>query len=314
MVSVCKDGDVQAFVASGLGGAHAGLLLNVMQACPVEKMPAVWVDAVRTQLASPDEAVRARAMRLVAARRIEPLAGGLARIAADASVSPAQRLEALDALVLVRPALDPPVFAWLTSQLDRHLPAPVRQQAAGILAQAWPHRCAAGGLAESQVATADTFVLPRIVTAFDRGTSAAVGTALVRALERSTDRLDVLSEHDLAARLAKFPEPVPTSAAPLMLALRQRQNARLKRLESIDAGLGRAATSTQDDASSSERRRARPVMPLASKARRSGPTSATSARSAPATTSSRRSCTRAQALPASTRPGAYARRRARTPA
>ena len=66
-----------------------------------------------------------------------------------------------------------------------------------------------------------------------------MGTALVKALEQSTDRLDVLSERDLAARLAKFPEPVPTSAAPLMLALRQRQNARLKRLESIDAGLGR---------------------------------------------------------------------------
>jgi len=75
MISVCKDDDVQAFVASGLGGAHTALLLNVVQACPVEKMPARWVDALRSQLASPDEAVRAQAMRLVATRRIESLAG-----------------------------------------------------------------------------------------------------------------------------------------------------------------------------------------------------------------------------------------------
>jgi putative heme-binding domain-containing protein len=199
-------------------------------------VPAVWIDALRTQLASADQDVRARAVRLVAARRIEPLAGDLARMASDPSETASQRFEAMDALVLVRPALDADAFAWLTSELDKAQPAPVRQRAAGILAQAALTDAQLIALAETQVAVADTFVLPRIVTAFDRSTSAAVGTALVKALERATDRLDVLSERDLATRLAKFPEPVPSSAAPLMLALRQRQNARLKRLESIDAG------------------------------------------------------------------------------
>ena len=178
-------------------------------------------------------------MRLVATRRIESLAGDLARMATDATAPQAQRFEAMHALVLVRPALTSDAFDWLASQLGKDQPAPVRQQAAAILAQAALTDAQLVAIAETHVATADAFLLPRIVTAFDRSTSAAVGTALVKALERSTDRLDVLSERDLAARLAKFPEPVPTSAAPLMLALRQRQNARLKRLESIDAGLGR---------------------------------------------------------------------------
>lgn len=247
MVSVCRDGDVQAFVAAGLGGRGDGrlgeaalpVLFDVVQACPVAKMPDVWVEAVRVQLGSGDEAVRARAMRLVAARRIEALAGDLAGIASDASAPLAQRFDAMEALVLVRPALEPAAYAWLRSQLATTQPAPIRQQAAGILAQAALTDPQLITLAETEVAAADAFVLPRLVTAFDRTTSAAVGTALVRALERSTDRLDVLSERDLAARLARFPEPVPTSAAPLMLALRQRQNARLKRLESIEAGLGR---------------------------------------------------------------------------
>ena len=239
MVSVCKDGAVQTFVAAGLAGARASLLMDVMQGCPVDKVPGAWVDALRPQLASPDPMVRARAMRLVAARRIEPLAGDLARMALDAAAPPAQRFEAMDALVLVRPALDAASFDWLVSQLDKAQPAPLRQQAAGILAQAALTDTQLVALATTQVAVADAFVLPRLVTAFDRSTSPAVGSALVKALEQSTDRLDVLSERDLAMRLAKFPEPVPSSAAPLMLALRQRQAARLKRLESIDAGLGR---------------------------------------------------------------------------
>lgn len=239
MVSVCKDGDVQRFVADGLAGPRASLLLDVMQSCPVGKVPDVWVEALRTRLAAGDPATRARVMRLVAARRIEPLAPDLARLATDAAAPVAQRFDALDALVLVRPALDEATFTWLSSQLDKAQPAPVRQQAAGILAQATLTDAQLVILADTQVATADAFVLPRIVTAFDRSTSAAVGTALVRALERSTDRLDVLSERDLATRLAKFPEPVPTQAAPLMLAMRQRQNARLKRLEQVDASLVR---------------------------------------------------------------------------
>lgn len=241
MVSVCRDGDVQQFVAQRLqgGASRTALLFDVMQACPVEKVPAVWVDALRARLTSGDADTRARAMRLVAARRIEPLAADLSRLALDAAAPDAQRFEAMDALVLVRPALEPAAFAWLTSRLGKAEAAPVRQQAAGILSQATLTDAQLVALADGHVASADAFLLPRIVTAFDRSTSVDVGTALVRALERATDRLDVLSERDLAARIAKFPEPVPTTAAPLMLALRQRQNARLRRLESIDAGLGR---------------------------------------------------------------------------
>lgn len=239
MLSVCKDDEVQRLVAGGLRGARASLAAEIIGSCPVAKMPPAWVEALRAQLASPDAAARTRATRLVAARRVEVLAGDLARIAADPAVSQSQRFEAMDALILVRPTIDDGTFAWLTGQLDKAQPAPSRQQAAGILAQAALTDTQLIALADGQIATADAFVLPRLVSAFDRSTSAVVGTALVKALERSTDRLDVLSEPDLAARLSKFPEPVARSAAPLMLALRQRQNARLKRLESIDAGLGR---------------------------------------------------------------------------
>ena len=244
MISVCRDDDLQAFVADRLRlpAAQAGrtlMLLDVVQGCGVEKVPAAWIEALRVGLGSGDGAVRSRVMRLIAARRIEPLAADLARLADDPAAPVAQRFEALDALVLVRPALAPASFDWLTAQLDKGQPAHVRQQAAGILAQATLSEAQLITLAGTQVAGADAFLLPRIVAAFDRSSSAAVGMALVKALEGATDRLDVLSERDLAARLAKFPEPVPSAAAPLMLALRQRQNTRLRRLEQIDATLAR---------------------------------------------------------------------------
>ncbi|MCC6165091.1 MAG: HEAT repeat domain-containing protein [Acidobacteria bacterium] len=239
MVSVCRDDDVQRLIAADASGVRAAIVSEVIRSCPVAKMPPIWVEALRRQMASTDAEVRARAIRLVAARRIEALAGDLALMVADSSLPQSQRFEAMDALILVRPGIDEPTFGWLTSRLDASQPAPVRQQAAGVLAQGALTDAQLVALAERQLANADAFVLPRLVAAFDRSTSEQVGDALVKALARSTDRLDVLSEPDLAARLAKFPEPVGRSAAPLMLALRQRQNARLKRLESIDGGLGR---------------------------------------------------------------------------
>lgn len=237
MVGVCRDPQVQQLVADGLRRSRAGLMLDVMQGCAMEKLPAAWVEALRDQLATGDDATRRRVMRLVAARRIDALVDDLWRLADDGASPTAQRLEALDALVLVRPGLAPQAVSWLSAHLTDQQPAPVRQQAAGIISQARLSDAQLMALARQHVATADAFVLPRLVAAFDHSSDVAVGSALVQALERATDRLDVLSERDLALRLSKFPEPVPTRAAPLILALRQRQNARLKRLQSIDASL-----------------------------------------------------------------------------
>lgn len=237
MIGVCRDAEVQRLVADGVRGRRAALMLDVMQGCAVEKLPAVWVEALRAQLTAAPEATRGPVLRLVASRRVQALLADVARIADDGAAPATRRLEALDALVLMRPELPPPSFSWLTSQLSDAEPAPIRQQAAGILSQASLSEAQLISLARQHIGQADAFVLPRLVTAFDRTTSVAVGTALVEALERATDRLDVLSERDLAVRLARFPEPVPARAAPLLVALRQRQNARLKRLEAIDATL-----------------------------------------------------------------------------
>ncbi|HTV02916.1 MAG TPA: PVC-type heme-binding CxxCH protein [Luteitalea sp.] len=245
MVGVCRDAAVQQFVATELrtaavtGSSRLRVLTDVLKGCPGEKVPPAWIEALRPLLSSTNGAVRTAALDVVAARRIAPLAADLARIAAAPARPAAQKLEVLGALVLVQPAIDASSFEWLTARLAKTEPAHLRQQAAGILAQAALTDPQLVTLAKTHVASADAFLLPRIVAAFDRATSVEVGVALVEALEKSTDRLDVLSERDLTARLAKFPAPVPDRAKPLLLAMRQRQNARLQRLETMAAGLGR---------------------------------------------------------------------------
>jgi putative heme-binding domain-containing protein len=111
--------------------------------------------------------------------------------------------------------------------------------AAKILVQAELTDAQLVTLAREQVAQADVFLLPRLVEAFEGSTSAPVGTALVSALQTSTERLENLSEEDLRALFMKYPAPVQTAAEPVMAALRQRHQERVTRLQAVAATLGK---------------------------------------------------------------------------
>jgi len=82
-------------------------------------------------------------------------------------------------------------------------------------------------------------VLGRLVEAFTGNTSAAVGRALVGALLGRPERLDSLSEKDLAALLRGYPADVQPDAARALSAVRARQAERLARLQSVEATLVR---------------------------------------------------------------------------
>ena len=245
MIGACGDTSLQAFVAQRLGGAtpiataRHDLLLDVVEACPVTDLPPAWVAALRARLHDTDPAVRAHALRVVAARRVAAVADDLAALASAPATPVAQRLDAFEALVLTRPTLSEAQFAWLAARLDARQQAPVRQQAARILAQASPTEAQLVTIARRHVAGADAFLLPRLVEVFDGSRSAVVGAALVAALASALDRADVLSERDLGAVLGGFPPAVVTSATPLLVAIRQRQAARLTRLTTLEASLGR---------------------------------------------------------------------------
>src|SRR5690606_6357137 len=93
-------------------------------------------------------------------------------------------------------------------------------------------------LANNQIRNADLFLLPSLVDAFQGNKNPEVGTALISALNNSTDRLDNLSEQDLRSLFDSFPEPVQASAKPLLATLHQRHADRLARLQELEDKLG----------------------------------------------------------------------------
>lgn len=249
MVSFCQEAPIQQLVATRLAASSAPAarrltLLDVMQACPVKELPAAWVAQLERQLGTGDAALRARVLRLIEARNVVALHPQLAALVADASAPVAVRLEALSSLSTGRRPLGDAELALVTAHLAPAHEPTLRQRAARILTQAGLSDTQLVALARDHVTAADAFLLPRLVEAFTGNTSVAVGRALVTALQSSPDRLDSLSEEDVAALFARFPAEVQPAAADLLATLRGRQAERLARLQQVEATLGRGDIDT----------------------------------------------------------------------
>ena len=216
--------------------------------------------------------------------------------------------------MLVRPALDAPAFAWLTSQLDKAQPAPVRQQAAGILAQAALTDAQLVTLAETQIADGRHLrpASPRhgVRPQHERGGG--------RRAREGAGAVHRQARRAVGARPRGAPREVPRARAD------QRRTADAR----AAAAAERAAEAAGVDRRGSRRRRHRRRAPIVLRQGdvrhlSRGGLAGRGVRARPqqhrrdpsrATTSSRRSSTRARASRASTRRGACARRPARTPA
>lgn len=249
MISFCREAPIQQLVATRLAAsatppARRMALLDVVQACPVKELPVPWVTQLETQLRTGDATLRARVLRLIEARNVTALHPQLAAIVADTSAPVSFRLEALGSLSIGRRPLGDAEMQLVTAHLASSHDPTVRQRAARILTQAGLTDAQLVALARDHVAGADAFLLPRLVDAFAGTTSVPVGRALVAALQVSPDRLDSLSEDDVAAIVAAYPAEVQPDATRLMQTLRARQAERLARLQAVEATLGRGDIDT----------------------------------------------------------------------
>lgn len=244
MVTFCAEQSVQQLVATRLARPDAPSaarlrLLSVMQTCPTKELPSTWVAQLAARLQDDDPQVRTRVLRVIEARSVAALQPQLRAIVDDTAAPIAFRLESLSSLVIGGRPLGAPQFQLATTHLAATHDPPLRQLAARILTQAALSDEQLVSLARDQVATADGFLLPRLVEAFSGNTNADVGRTLVTALLVSPDRLDNLSEDDLKALLDGFPAEIQPEATRLMTALRMRQSERLARLQEVEATLGR---------------------------------------------------------------------------
>ncbi|MBO0933863.1 PVC-type heme-binding CxxCH protein [Fibrella aquatilis] len=237
LVAFSSNAAMQRFMADQLATANTErklLLLNTMARYPAEKLPASWVEQIGQQLVSVgDSRVKTRALELVGLRSLTVLSGQLTQVANDAATHAALRLTALGTLLKTSPAFTPAQFTYLYGQLTVGANAPLRQQAAAVLAQGKLTDDQLLTLAQDYLPKADAFSLPRLLPVFKGAHVAAIGTSLANTLAQSPG-LDSFSEETLTAIFADYPADVKPDVAQLMTKLRDLQGGRRQRLQAME--------------------------------------------------------------------------------
>lgn len=238
LVAFSTDAAMQQFMNDQLKTAPVArklFMMNTMGRYPKEKMPTIWVDQIGEQLVgATDPQVQSRALELTGLRNLTALTGQLRQVA-DGPNNPASlRMGALATLLKTQPNLSDASFAYLYGQLTAGADAPLRQQAAAVLAQSKPTDAHLLKLAQDYLPKADAFILPRIVPVFKGKHTAAIGNALANTLANAPS-LDSFSEETLKALFADYPTEVQPAVSGLLTKLQGVQAGRLGRLRELES-------------------------------------------------------------------------------
>lgn len=241
LVNFCGDTRMQQFLAEQMKGATADrklFLLNAMEECGEKEFPNIWVEVLGQQLSlGTDPQVKARAIELVQLRGITTLSNQLRKVADNPQHSPGLRMDALAAWLKTQKAFTQQQFEYIYSQLQKEQEAPVRQQAAAVLAQ--------GKLTEDQLLKigreylpqADAFILPRLLPVFEGNTSSLIGKALASTLMKSPS-LDSFTEENVQVLFTSYPAEIKPDVDQLMARLKEVRAGRLERLKTMESQIG----------------------------------------------------------------------------
>ncbi|MGM9511717.1 PVC-type heme-binding CxxCH protein [Larkinella sp. GY13] len=229
---------MQQFMADQLKTAPAArklFLLSTMARFPKEKLPVNWVEGIGQQLVSGREpGVQARALELTGLRNLTALTGQLRQVADNAQLPASLRMSALGTLLKTQPTFSDPHFSYLYDQLSAGADAPLRQQAATVLALGKLTDRQLMKLAQDYLPNADPFILPRLVPVFKGNHPAPIGLALANTLANSPG-LGSFSEETITALFADYPAEVKHAVAKLTTKLAGLQAGRLQRLKELES-------------------------------------------------------------------------------
>jgi putative membrane-bound dehydrogenase-like protein len=238
LTSFGRSAGVQRFMVEQLQRglpAQKLFLLGAMGRFAGEKLPESWLPSIGRELvATADPRVQARALELVSLRNLTTLTEPLNQVADEPRNAPGLRIQAIGALLKTVPTPSEPHFAYLVEQLQPANAAPLRQQAATVLAGAKLSEAQLLNLAQTVLPKADAFTLPRLVPVFAGAHDAAIGQSLAAALSNSPS-LDGFSEENLKAVFARYPASVQPAVDELLGKLRRAQGERLARLNAMEA-------------------------------------------------------------------------------
>jgi putative membrane-bound dehydrogenase-like protein len=243
LAAYSHEASVQAFIVDSLRSEKTPaearrMLLEVMAQAPLRVWPVAWRNELARRLADPDEGVVRQAAATV---RAVPDAGSpicavpLLVLAGDDKRPTDLRAAALAAVAPRVSQLAEPLFAFLLRCLDGAQPPLLRATAADAVAQV--------RLSDEQllrlsraVAAAGALELPRLLAAFEKSGSAAVGKQLVAALDRAAAARGLRAEV-LTRALEKYPAEVRQAARPLFARLAEDLGKQKARLDELSAAL-----------------------------------------------------------------------------
>lgn len=238
------DKTLQNFIGAQLSSSATPVekkmfLMDVIGRSAVQNIPSAWINPLGNLLKGDNATLRSAVLDLIESHGINTLNKELNQIIQDTKPPTAFRLKAFSARLKSEKLLSDSEFQLLFHFLDKDQESPVRQSAVRLLAQSNVSDTQLLSLAKEQVAQADVFLLPSLITAFEKSKSEEVGKALIAALQSSTNGLGSLSVKDMQKLFDAYPSSVQALAEPLMKTLQDQQASRLSQLEQLEASLKR---------------------------------------------------------------------------
>lgn len=242
MLTFDKDVALQGFVTNQLADTRTStqrklLLLDVIGKSSLKKIPAPWVEQIGHLLTDRDAVIQSEVLNLIGSRRITSLNEKLNKIVANAASPTDFRLKALNARLMASSALSPSEFELLLQFLEPEHSSPVRQQAVRLLNRSELSDDQLFKIADQQIEKVEMFLLPGLTEVFEGNKSEKVGKRLIGALLTKPERLNNISEQNLAQLLKDFPSTVQEMAVPLKEMLRKQHADRLAHLQKMEQQL-----------------------------------------------------------------------------
>lgn len=242
LLAFAKDAAVQQLVVDSLNSdktatATRVLVLEALPLMPLDKLPPAWVKELGTCLRRPDEGVIRQAITVVRARNVADHDRELLELAADTKRPPELRVAALGAVAARLPQLDPSLFDFLRSRLDKDQPPLARLAAAEALGSSPLSDTQLEFLAQD-IAQAAALELPHLVAPFERSKNPQVGHKLLAALDKAPG-LASLPPENLRRTIKAYPAEIQQEAVSLLKRLdvdTDAMKAKLTELEPVLTG------------------------------------------------------------------------------
>jgi putative membrane-bound dehydrogenase-like protein len=219
--------EIQNIVATSLeaAGTHIAkrqMLLEAMREADLHRVPAGWANTVRSCLTNEyPEVVHSAVATARALSQVKTNAPnfseGLLRIGNNENHPADLRLEALAALPNGLRSVEPGMFTFLCANVESSKPVMMRSAAVGVLAKSKLSEEQLLALAET-IKTVGPLEMTKLLTAFEKSKSEAVGLKLVAALKEAKG-LTSLRADVLQSLLAKYPGTVQGQGKELLVLL-----------------------------------------------------------------------------------------------